>query len=102
MCGPMKNPKVETRSRDSNSGPHNCKADALPHDHGHHKTHTVLPVRSCVTFKFTKSRRKRQRFFLRMDGEYGPWFLKDHVSDSTMETLVIQTMLDVDTELAEV
>ena len=37
MCGPMKNPKVETRSRDSNSGPHDCKVDALPHDHGHHK-----------------------------------------------------------------
>ena len=36
MCGPMKNPKVETRSRDSNSGPQDCKADALPHDHGHH------------------------------------------------------------------
>ena len=27
---------VETRSRDSNSGPHDCKAHALPHDHGHH------------------------------------------------------------------
>ena len=36
MCGPMKNPKVETRSRDSNSGPLDCKADGLPHDHGHH------------------------------------------------------------------
>ena len=36
MCGPMKNPKVETRSQDSNSGPHDCKADALPHDHRHH------------------------------------------------------------------
>ena len=36
MCGPMKNPKVETRSRDSNSGPYDCKADALPHDHRHH------------------------------------------------------------------
>ena len=36
MCGPMKNPKVDTRSQDSNSGPHNCKADALPQDHGHH------------------------------------------------------------------
>ena len=36
MCGPMKNPKVETRSRDSNSGLHDCKADALPHDRGHH------------------------------------------------------------------
>ena len=34
MCGPMKNPKVETHSQDSNSGPHNCKADALPHEHG--------------------------------------------------------------------
>ena len=36
MCGPMKNPKVETRSRDSNLGSQDCKADALPHDHGHH------------------------------------------------------------------
>ena len=36
MCGPMKNPKVETRSQDSNSGPHDCKVNALPHDHGHH------------------------------------------------------------------
>ena len=35
-CGPMKNPKVETRSWDSNLGPHDCKADPLPHDHGHH------------------------------------------------------------------
>ena len=35
MCGPMKNPKVETCSRNSNSGPHDCKADALPHDPGH-------------------------------------------------------------------
>ena len=24
------------RSRDSNKGPHDCKANALPHDHGHH------------------------------------------------------------------
>ena len=38
MCEPMKNSKVETRSRDSNLGPHDCKADALPHDHGHHTT----------------------------------------------------------------
>ena len=36
MCMPMKNPGDETRSWDSNSGPHACKADALPHDHGHH------------------------------------------------------------------
>ena len=35
MCGPMKNPKVETHSRDSNSGPHDCKVEALPRDHGH-------------------------------------------------------------------
>ena len=33
---PMKNPKVGTCSRDSNSGPHDCKVDALPQDHGHH------------------------------------------------------------------
>ena len=36
MCGPMKNPKIETRSWDSNSGLHDCKADTLPHDHRHH------------------------------------------------------------------
>ena len=27
------NPKVVTRSRESNSGPKDCEADALPHDH---------------------------------------------------------------------
>ena len=26
MCGPMKNPKVETRSRDSNSGPQDARS----------------------------------------------------------------------------
>ena len=36
MCEPMKNCKVETSSRDSNSGPHDCKANTLPHDHRHH------------------------------------------------------------------
>ena len=35
MCGQMKNPKDETRFRDSNSGPHDCEADTLPHNHGH-------------------------------------------------------------------
>ena len=33
---------------------------------------TVQPIRSCFTFKFTKSWRKRQRTFFRMVGEYGP------------------------------
>ena len=42
MCGPMKNPKVETRSQDSNLGPHDCKADALPHDHGHHNYYSSV------------------------------------------------------------
>ena len=32
----LNSPKVDTRSRESNFGPHDCKADALPHDHGHH------------------------------------------------------------------
>ena len=32
----------------------------------------VSPIRSCVTFKFTESCRKRQRMFLRMVGEYRP------------------------------
>ena len=36
MSGPLKNPIDETRSRDSNSGPHDCKADALPHDQPEH------------------------------------------------------------------
>ena len=40
MYWPMKNPKVDTCSRDSNSGPDDCKAVALPHDHGHH--HVVM------------------------------------------------------------
>ena len=31
----MKNIKVETRSRESNSGPYDREADTLPHDHGH-------------------------------------------------------------------
>ena len=48
MCGPMKNPKVETRSRDSNSGPHECKADALPHDHGHHNSTNLYGI-ACRT-----------------------------------------------------
>ena len=28
--------KVETRSRESNSGPYDCEANALPHTHGQH------------------------------------------------------------------
>ena len=35
--------------------------------------HMVKPIRSCVTFQFAKSQRKRQRMFLRMVGAYGPW-----------------------------
>ena len=31
-----KNPKVETRSRDSNQGPYDWEANTLPHDHRHH------------------------------------------------------------------
>ena len=30
------NPKVDTHSRESNLGPQDCEADALPRDHGHH------------------------------------------------------------------
>ena len=64
MCGPMKNPKVETRSRDSNSGPHDCKVDALPHDHGHHNfishvsyfsiytTNQIVRFKSSVTLEY--------------------------------------------------
>ena len=28
------NHKVDTRSQELNSGPYNCEADGLPHDHG--------------------------------------------------------------------
>ena len=38
MCVPRKYRKVETRSRDSNSGSQDCEPDTLPHDHGHHST----------------------------------------------------------------
>ena len=31
------NPKVDTRFRELNSAPHDCEAEALPHDHGHRK-----------------------------------------------------------------
>ena len=35
---------------------------------------TVQPIRSCVTFRVTKSWRRRQRMFLRLvGGEYGSW-----------------------------
>ena len=37
--------------------------------------HTVYPFRGCVTFKLTKSCRKRQRMFFTMVGEYGPALL---------------------------
>ena len=47
----MKNPKFETRSRDSNSGPHDCEADALPHDHGHHVS-TLFQSYQATTFNF--------------------------------------------------
>ena len=30
------NPKVDTRFWESNTGPQDCEADALSHDHGHH------------------------------------------------------------------
>ena len=54
MCGPMKSPKVETRSRDSNLGPHDCKADALPHDHGHHTCTLKACVMSpCFNYRLT-------------------------------------------------
>ena len=32
----IENPEVDTRSLESKSGPHDCEADAPPHDHGHH------------------------------------------------------------------
>ena len=33
---------------------------------------TIYPISSCVTFKFTKSWRNRQRMFLRIVGEHEP------------------------------
>ena len=30
----IENPKIDTRSKESNSGPCDCEADALPHEHG--------------------------------------------------------------------
>ena len=42
MCGPMRNPKVDTRPRESKSGPRECAADALPHDHGHHQGSMIM------------------------------------------------------------
>ena len=33
----IENAKVDTQSWESNSGPYDCQADALPHNHGHHK-----------------------------------------------------------------
>ena len=58
MCGPMKNPKVETRSRDSNSGPQDCEADALAHSHHKEKkkmlvTKDFLFLSQCFGRKFS-------------------------------------------------
>ena len=63
MCGPMKNPQVETRSRDSSSGPHDCKADALPHDHGHPKSVSLLVFSSLGLCKgYTRTEFSRKKF----------------------------------------
>ena len=42
---------------------------------------TGLPIRGCVTFKYTKSWRERQRMSLRMVGKYGPddWMWTDNL-----------------------
>ena len=40
ICGQMNSSKVDIfdiRSRESNSGPYDCKPDTLPHDHGRSK-----------------------------------------------------------------
>ena len=34
--GQWKNPNFDTRCRESNSGPKDCEADALPHNHRPH------------------------------------------------------------------
>ena len=43
MCGPMKKHEVDTRSRDSNSGPQDSEANTVPHDHGHHYNEMKMP-----------------------------------------------------------
>ena len=49
----MKNPKIETLSGDSNSGPHDCKAYTLPHDHGHHRHRSYIwtVIYKCFEFR---------------------------------------------------
>ena len=48
---------------------------------------TVYPIRSCVTFKLTTSPRKRQRMFLRMISEYGPWTYSGYLSQMSPNQL---------------
>ena len=38
MCRPVNSPKIDSCSRESNSGPNNCEADTLPQEHGRHHT----------------------------------------------------------------
>ena len=38
------NPKVDTRSWESNLGPYDCEVDALPHDHRHPGTEQMKRV----------------------------------------------------------
>ena len=45
------NPKVDTRSQESNLGAYDCEADALPHDHGHHGRFRFV----CKCLKFRES-----------------------------------------------
>ena len=35
-CVGQEKSQIDSRSRDSNSRPQDCEADALPHDQGHH------------------------------------------------------------------
>ena len=49
------NPKVNTRSRESNSGPYSCEVDAQPQDHGHHIFDiTQLLISKTIRFRQSK------------------------------------------------
>ena len=51
VCGPMKIPKFTPAPRKLISGPHDCEADALPRDHGHHHLSSLFQY-SIVNYIF--------------------------------------------------
>ena len=48
MLGQMNNSKVDTHSLAMNSRPHECEADPLPHDHGHHTITILIIIYYCI------------------------------------------------------